>query len=52
MFFNLIIYFFLELQVDFSANGVRPIKKLLATFRDLTTLTNLIGYYYEISNLD
>lgn len=29
----------------------RPIKKLLVTFGDLTTLTNLIGYYYEIWNL-
>lgn len=30
---------------------VIPIKKLLVTFGDLTTLTNLIGYCYEISNL-
>lgn len=37
-------------QVGFSTNDVKPIKKLLATFTDLTTLTNLIGYYYEISN--
>lgn len=28
-----------------------PIKKLLVTFGDLTTLRNLFGYYYEISNL-
>lgn len=47
----LIFFFFLNLQVDFSANEGRPIKKLLTTFMDLTTLSNLIGYYYEISNL-
>lgn len=46
-----VFFFFLELQVDFLANEVRPIKKLLATFKDLATLTNLIGYCYEMSYL-
>lgn len=45
------VFCFFLLQVDFSANEVRPIKKLLAAFKDLTTLTNLIRYRYEISNL-